>query len=43
MSLMGHGTFSSNKIYFVLITWLIEHRKRLANITGKSFKTRQFS
>ena len=31
-----HGTFDSNKIFFVLITKLIEYRKALAKITAKS-------
>ena len=32
---MGHGTFSSNNIYFFLITKLIEYRKKLVKITAK--------
>ena len=31
MALMGYGTFNSSKIYFVLVTSLIEYRKELAN------------
>ena len=27
MALVGLGTFNSNKIHFVLVTWLIEYRK----------------
>ena len=37
--LPGHdGTFNSNKIYFVLLTWLIEYRKQLGKITTRSKK-----
>ena len=36
MALMGHGTFNSNKIYFVLMTSLIEYSEKLAKITAKS-------
>ena len=35
MALMGHGTFNSNKIYFFLITQLIEYRKKLIKLTVK--------
>ena len=38
MALMGHGTFNSNKVYFVLITYVIEHRRELAKIAAKSKK-----
>ena len=37
MALMGHGTFNSNKMYFVLNTWLIEYQKKLSKLTAKSF------
>ena len=33
---MGHGAFNSNKIYFALITKLIEEGKKLAKIKAKS-------
>ena len=36
MALMGHGTLNSKKIYFVLVTWLIEYRKELAKVTAKN-------
>ena len=35
---MGHGTFNSNKVYFVLITYVIEYRRELAKIAAKSQK-----
>ena len=35
---MCHDSFNSNKIYFVLHTYLIEYRKKLAIITVKSLK-----
>ena len=35
---MDHGTFNSNTIYFVLITSLIEYRKKLVKTTAKSKK-----
>ena len=35
---MCHGSFNSNKIYFLLHTYLIEYRKKLAIITVKSLK-----
>ena len=38
MALMGHGTFNSNKIYFVLIVWLTEYIKELGKIAAKNFK-----
>ena len=38
MVLMGYGTFNSNTVYFALITWVIEYRKKLAKITAKSNK-----
>ena len=37
MALMGHGTFNSNKMYFVLNPWLIEYQKKLSKLTAKSF------
>ena len=37
---MGHGTFNSNKIYFVLIASLIEYRKELARITAKCYENK---
>ena len=40
MALMAHGTFNSNKIYFALITWLIEYRKELAKVTVKVKKNK---
>ena len=41
---MGHGTFNSNKIYFVLVTWLIEYIKKFSKIKAKGKKeTRQSS
>ena len=44
MALMVHGRFNSNKIYFALITSLIEYSKKLPKITTKSKKkTRQSS
>ena len=39
MALIGYGTFNSNKIYFVLIIYLIGYRKELAKITWQSLKT----
>ena len=36
MAFTGHGTFNSNKIYFILIAKLIEYRKKFAKITAKS-------
>ena len=42
MALMDRGNLNSNKIYFVLNTWLLEYRKEFAKITAKSKKeTRQ--
>ena len=38
MALMCHGTFDYNNIYFVLIIYLIEYRKKLAKITAKCKK-----
>ena len=38
MALMGHGTFNSNKMYFVLNPWLIEYQKKLSKLTAKSLK-----
>ena len=36
VGLISHDTFNSNRIYFVLITWLIKYRKELTNIIAKS-------
>ena len=38
MAFVGHGTFNSNKTYFVLIAYLIKYRKNLAKITAKCLK-----
>ena len=38
MVLMVHGTFDSNKMYFILIPLLIEYGRELAKITAKSKK-----
>ena len=35
MTLMGHDTSDSTKIYFVLIGYLIEYKKKLAKISAK--------
>ena len=35
---MVHGTFDSNKMYFILIPLLIEYGRELAKITAKSKK-----
>ena len=32
---MGHGTFNSNKKYFVLIIQLIEYRKKVGKNNNK--------
>ena len=38
MVFMGHGTFNSNKIYFILITSLIEYSKKSAKIIAECEK-----
>ena len=43
MALMGHGTFNSNKMYFVLNPWLIECQKKLSKLTAKSFKKKNMT
>ena len=38
MVFIGHGTFNSNKIYFILITSLIEYSKKSAKIIAECEK-----
>ena len=38
MAIVGHRTFNSKKIYFVLITQLIECRKKVSKNNSKKFK-----